>query len=413
MGRARAGLVARATAAAAIVFACATPALAQADGPDPFATARFRFGGFAMSPGINVTNLGFDGNVFNEWTDPKSDFTATVAPSTDAWLRFGPLRATLHGSYSYLFFASYPKERAVSTDDSLRLELRLAHFRPYGGVSYLNTRDRPGYEIDARVRRTERGIVGGVELPLTAKTTMGIAFKRGGTDYAEGEGFNGTSLRDAFNRTTYTYTASLRHALTPLTTIVCDAEWVRERFSYATSRDSNGFRVVPGVEFKPLALISGSARVGFRQLNMIDSRMPDYTGPVASVDLGYTLLNATRFSVAVNRDVSYSYEVNEPYYLLTGGTATITQRLSSAWDVQARAGIQLLDYQRANLDGAAGNQPTEGRTDTVRFYGGGIGYRLGTDVRIRFNVDYYTRRSDQSTRQYKGLRTGTAVTYGF
>ncbi len=47
------------------------------------------------------------------------------------------------------------------------------------------------------------------------------------------------------------------------------------------------------------------------------------------------------------------------------------------------------------------------------FYGGGIGYRVGTDVRIGFNVDYYTRQSDRETRQYEGLRAGTSVTYGF
>ena len=33
--------------------------------------------------------------------------------------------------------------------------------------------------------------------------------------------------------------------------------------------------------------------------------------------------------------------------------------------------------------------------------------------RIGVNLDYQTRRSDRSTRNYEGLRFGTSVTYGF
>ena len=50
---------------------------------------------------------------------------------------------------------------------------------------------------------------------------------------------------------------------------------------------------------------------------------------VASVNLGYTLMGMTRFGVQVDRDVQFSYEQCEPYYILTGVTGTITQRLSA------------------------------------------------------------------------------------
>ena len=62
---------------------------------------------------------------------------------------------------------------------------------------------------------------------------------------------------------------------------------------------------------------------------------------------------------------------------------------------------------------AQGPSTSAGRTDNVVFYGGGVGYRLGPDTRLGFNVDYYTRRSDVSIRQYEGLRVGSSVTYGF
>ena len=54
-----------------------------------------------------------------------------------------------------------------------------------------------------------------------------------------------------------------------------------------------------------------------------------------------------------------------------------------------------------------------GRADTVVFYGGGVGYRLGPGLRLGLNVDYYTRRSEFDFNQYQGLRIGSSVTYGF
>jgi hypothetical protein len=402
----------------ALLFLAPARASAQETAPDPFTTARFRFGGFALTPGVKVTNLGYDSNVFNEWSNPRGDFTLTITPQTDAWLRLGKARVAMHGALGYVYFATYEEECSWNTDDSIRLEFPFVHVRPYAGLTYLNIRDRPGYEIDVRVRRSETGGQAGVDFPITRKTTIGIGFKQVRTDYAEGESFRGNFLRVQYNRETTRFTGSLRYALTPLTTLLVEAERIRERFDYVPGRDSNGFRLVPGVEFKPFALISGSARVGYRKLNMIDPKMPDYSGAVAAVNLGYTLLGATRVAVTVNRDIEYSYELLEPYYVLTGTVGTITRRLTSSWDLQGRYGTQRLAYRTA-IDPAGGSQgggpiqATQGRTDTVRFYGGGIGYRTGTDVRIGFDIDYYSRRSDRVLNQYEGIRAGTSVTYGF
>lgn len=397
----------------------AIPAPCQDAPPDPAETAKMHLGPLAVTPALSLASLGVDTNVFNEWTDPKSDWTATVTPAADLWLRFGRARLSARASGSYVFFSQYSSERSLNTDDSARLEVPLTHVRPYIGVSYLNRRERPGYEIDSRVRREETGLRGGVDLPLTRKTTLGAGYRRTQTRYGAAESFRGTYLRDVFNRATTVATGSLRYALTPLTTIVLDVERVRERFEYRDARDSTSVRVAPGVEFGKYALINGNAHVGIRRLKMLAPGMPDYTGTVASVNLGYTLLGMTRFAVGVERDLAYSFYTDEPYYLLTGITGSVTQAVGGPWDVVARVGTQRLAYQRAVSTASAPTTPGPettagaGRTDSVHFYGGGLGYRLGPDVRLGFNADYYTRSSDSVTREYKGLRAGTSVTYGF
>ena len=350
--------------------------------------------------------------------NPKSDFTATITPAADTWLRLGPARLNLKLSGSYLYFAQYSDQRAFGTADSARLDLPLLHVRPWAGASYLTVRDRPGYEINLRVRRTETALSTGSDFQVSKRTTLGASLVVTRVDYNTDESILGYSLRDAFNRTTTVESALFRYAVTPLTRFVMAADVVQERFEFSPVRDSDGFRVVPGVEFAATALVSGSAHVGFRRLTMKTAGMPDYTGPVASVDLAYVLMGMTRFSIQVNRDVAYSYEPVEPFYLLTGVSGGISQSVGGPWSVEAHAGLQRLSYRvidqaLATTLGLGDVQGLAGRVDTVRYYGVGAGYKLGPATRLGVNVDYYTRRSQFVAQQYRGLRIGSSVTYGF
>ena len=114
------------------------------------------------------------------------------------------------------------------------------------------------------------------------------------------------------------------------------AEQQRDRFVLSPQRDADGLRVVTGFEFKPFALISGKGVVGYRQFDTLSAVVPDYTGPVASADLAY-VLRATRITARVERDVTYSFEELEPYYLLTDLAMTRDPAPhAGSWDVVGR-----------------------------------------------------------------------------
>ena len=59
---------------------------------DPIERTRFQVGPLGLTPSIALTNFGVDSNVFNESEHSKSDFTFTVSPQLDAWLRAGRWR---------------------------------------------------------------------------------------------------------------------------------------------------------------------------------------------------------------------------------------------------------------------------------------------------------------------------------
>jgi hypothetical protein len=167
-------------------------------------------------------------------------------------------------------------------------------------------------------------------------------------------------------------------------------------------------RVTPGVQFKPNALISGGASVGYLRFDTLEASVPPFHGAYGSVDLSYTLLGTTRFSVQSVRDVEYSFDPSRPYYLSTGITGSVTQALSGSWAITARAGKQRLNYSETASDVIGGSPPV----DTIDLYGARIAYRLSPGIQLGVDADYHRRRAWEPGRDYAGLRAGFFLTYG-
>ena len=397
----------------AIVCLCAlvvpSRASAQSRGEPDISKARVRIGRLFMNPSISLTNLGWDTNIFNEPDQvvPKRDFTLTVTPQTDLWLRMG--RSWLIGTVKedLVWYKDFASERSANNTAGIGLLLPLNRLRFNGGTSFLRTRERPGFEIDARSQRSELAYDGGVEIRARPKTFIGVRADRKITSFDSTATFEGVSLRQALNRTVTTEAVTVRQQVTPLTAITLDVGRGQDRFEFSPLRDSDSTSAAVGVKLDGFAIIKGSASFGYRDFQPVSPAVPAYTGTTANADLSYVGFGTMRIGVQAVRDVQYSFEINEPYYLLTGVSASVTQRISRPLDIVGRIGTQQLSY-RERLGAAAAAAE---RVDHVRSYGAGFGYHVG-DVRIGFNVDQQKRSSPVLDRDYHGLRFGTSVTYG-
>jgi hypothetical protein len=276
------------------------------------------------------------------------------------------------------------------------------------GLVYLNTRERPGYEIDTRAPRVESGYAGTLELRVGSNSYLGVRGDRRTTDFDETAVFDGTSLRSELNRTVTTEGFTFRLQATPLTGVVFEASGEQDRFEFSPDRNTDSTKFTAGLKFDPAALLKGSATFGYRNFKPASIDVPDYQGPTVAVDLSYVPQDSTKLTLLVGRDVQYSYDVNQPYYLQSGVGGSIDQQIFGPVDVVGRISRQRLDYR----DRAGASVPAPDRTDRITSYGGGVGYRMGRDVRIGFNIDKQRRQSAVDTRQYDGLRYGFAVTYG-
>ena len=124
--------------------------------PDP-AKVRVRIGPLSLDPTFALANAGIDTNIFNEPDQlaPKRDFTMTVTPATDLWLRFGRTWLTGNIKEDLVYYNKYASERSANSHFTAGWLVPLNRLTVKVGTDYLSTRDRPGFEIDARSQRKE------------------------------------------------------------------------------------------------------------------------------------------------------------------------------------------------------------------------------------------------------------------
>lgn len=386
-------------------------AFAQSDpnGPDP-AKVKIRLGPVIMNPSISLWNVGYDENVFNESVNPKRDFTLTISPKTELWLPFmGTWFTGLIGE-DLNWYRQYTSERGTNTTLSLNWKLPLSRLTADLGVGRTSTRERPGSEIDARAQRVLKNYSAAVSFRFLANTSLDVRESREETAFDENTKFLNVNLHDELNRASTTTMIGISQKLTPLTTLSGGISRQQDRFAFDPLRDSDSTLVTAGVSFSPLALLKGGITAGYQNFKPVSKSIPGFTGTTLTADLSYTPLEVTRVGFTAERNVQYSYDTAQPYYVLTRFNVEVGQQIFGPVDLVARGGIGHLDYRSRNDLVTA---DSDGRADRIVAYGGGVGYHVGRNLRFGFNVDQNRRESSVATRQYERPAYGLSVTYDF
>jgi hypothetical protein len=398
----------RAILLAALGCAIAAPARAQSPlPPDPVKAGALNIGPVALDPRLEVRNAGLDSNVFNESEAPREDFTATVRPSLDAGMRFGIARVVYRSWLDLVYFHRYKDERSVNRFGEIRSELRLSRFVPYVAASGLDTKERPNNEIDLRADRSIQTVSAGAALAVLPSTAIVASVERQTTRFDRGQRFRGVDLADALDHRRDNADVGFRFALTSLTTLSLTGGIEERRFPSSPDRDSESKRFGARFEFDPTALISGTASVGYRMFSPVSADIEPFEGVVAHVMARYVAGNRTLFGVQFTRDVEYSFEADQPYYVATGGSVTVTQRIKGPFDVQIVGARERLRYRRRlGLSG-------EASVDTTSTAAAGVGYRIGEHTRLGVSVEFTERAAERAGQSYDRRRILGSVTYGF
>jgi hypothetical protein len=397
-----------------LMLSCAAGrAAAQASGEE---RPRMNAGPLYFTPTLQLKYLGIDNNVFNEFENPKSDFTFTVGPQLEILLPVRRFRVIGTGALDYVYFKEYASQRGFNTVGSVRAEALLNRLTLFARDTWANTRERLSLETDQRRRRIENGVDVGVSVRVLPKVDVDLSGRRSTYYYpsADEASPDDVRIRETQARTARGVNAAIRYRVTPLTTVMLEGEAREDRFDFSQARDADVVTIGPSVEFKPRALISGRAHVAWRNFKTLTDTARDFTGIYADVGLSYVIpvAGGTRITAGGRRDVVYSTDLAAPYYVVNGVSFSVTRPIGLRWDVTAGLSADRFNYETFVAEGeedpAAGERTLRGRT-----YTGSLGYRLRRDTRIGFGVWYDTRKSaTPGVRDFDGLRVGTTVTYG-
>jgi hypothetical protein len=383
-------------------------AIAQ-DSTDPWRYAKFHVGPVALAPTISLANLGVDTNVFAAQENPQRDWTFTFVPATRAIVRMGNARLTGQVAVLYQYFNKFTSERSLNTRGSAQLDVPLNRVRLTAGSSTQNDRQRSGSEITARVRRYESKFNAGANVRVGGHVTLGVAGTRTQYTFPQREQFLGTNLRKGLERNEDTASLILTRELTPLTTFRLIGEAQHDVFLLSPERNATSVRVMLGFETSPQTLLKGSAFVGVQKYNPASATVPAFQGVVAATNLTYVLHRTTQLNARVDRNLSYSYDVRQPYFVFTSVNGEMTQHLFGHVDALAAGGRQRLDYR--SLEGAT--EALASRRDWSSTYGAALAYGFGKTGRVRVSLNGTSRHSALAVRNYQTRQMTTSVDYGF
>jgi hypothetical protein len=391
----------------------ARPIRAQ-DGVDA-RTMPIHLGPLGLAPVISVSS-GIDTNVLNDASNVKQDVVTTLAPQTRAALKLARVRIDAQGLLAAERFSTFANLNSTNVSGTATVGVNLNRLSPYATETIVRSRERAGFEIDTRPRRTQHATTLGLDVRVASKLTLGASTYRSTNRYDADVLFRGANLQQELDRDSQVSSVWVRQPLSALTTLSVTADRVTDHFVARPTRDADSVRVGAGLTFKSTALLNGGFNVGYLSFAPRDRAVDRFRGLVTAADLGYVLLGVTRFAFRADRHVDYSYAPETPYYVLTGGTVSITQRAGERWSLWGSAGRYRLSYLQT-APGAAvppvfGPRALPPSDDATQF-GAGLTLLINGGTEVGVGADHLNRVSPIQTRNFQATRAKVTFLHRF
>ena len=200
----------------------------------------------------------------------------------------------------YVYFQTYDTERGTNQASEIKANVDLGRLQPYVSIR----RREHARALQQRNRHTrrhhDRTYSGGVGLKVASRTMISArrAADRRPTSTRAAE-FRGEDLAVALDNSLDGVDGTFGMQLTPLTSVslVVSQEW--QRFDLvARAGLRHHLRITPTVTFSPGGLLTGSAAIGYRRFNGRSAELPDFSGLVAIVNVGATILGRHRLDTS-------------------------------------------------------------------------------------------------------------------
>jgi hypothetical protein len=269
------------------------PCLAQQSALEPPDLGRYlRWGPLRARPGFEVSNVGYDDNIFASNTEKVSDYTATFSPKLVGLVLFGD-RAflTFTEKLEYTTYLDHSDQNFTNQRASARTTFPLRRKGFYIEGLYNRLKERPVDQQDIRADRDEDGLGVGLILAPGWRTEIEIGRSHKKWSYfdEDADPNAAVTIGDRLDRSADRNTLEVRYRILGRTRLTMNAHVDTIEFDNAVSsdRDSRGWGVIPGVDFGEGGRLTGSIGVGWSEINADDPTQADFDDIVGRAELAY------------------------------------------------------------------------------------------------------------------------------
>lgn len=381
---------------------------------------RWKVGPFRIFPRIQLRDIGYDDNIYNQRDDedPVSDFSGTFSPEIKSYVLFRKfLILALTENPEYVFYTELTRERGWN--NSLSSEIRLLVFNRFvisGRYGSSNYKRRATSEFDIRAREFIDGISGSIFYETTRQTALGISYEIQNISY-EDISFRDQeiSLSRKLSRKEKSQNMEFYYRIFSDSTFFMSAGFTDYSFSHFESRerDSYSYRINSGVFFPILGTLRGTLSLGYKKLVPRYSRHRSFSGLVGDTSLSF---RSGRFALRVGyeRDIPFSYSENNLYFIENRYGAGITIYLTDFVRVDYDMSYGIAHYSKEisiiNPDGVLLSLL---RRDVYQNHSIGLVFRIYKQTGLGLTVNYWERDSNYWWENRNKIFIGGYVTYDF
>jgi hypothetical protein len=381
---------------AASLLLSVAPAMAATDPLQPPEVSRYlRWGPVRVRPSVQLSNIGYDTNVFyNTGDEPLvGDWTATISPRADGLVLFGH-RAflTFREQIDGVVFAKYSEISYLDNRTSARLTVPFARIGVFSDLTLNNIHERATSELDARPERKEHRLALGIIVPMGWRTHFELsqtganwAYEDDQTQCATGGGCVPIDFLLDRNETGRDFKAS--YLMGGRTKLTLDAATRDIEFDQQTVRDSHEYRVLPGIELGQGGGLQGRLRVGQAHVDSVDERLADFRGLVGNLESVWSPAGRTRFMLNGRRDVNFAAWSGNQFHVNWQAELRAVHWMTRSFGLEGAAITGRLRFSGDQVFCTAGpagitcrvpDSPIEAarRVDSVDQYEAGVRFRL-------------------------------------
>ena len=376
------------------------------DGPlePPELSEYVRWGPLRARPGVNISNLGYDDNVFfaSGEEKPRGDYRITLGGNLEGLMLFGH-RAFLEfdAGLNYTLYQTYGSTTTINTDEGPEeipsqnyanglLTSRVTFpFRGGWGVfadlDLIQVENRPTSEFNTRVKQNTNLFGFGFIVELGWRTY--IEFERAAADLSYDDGRTDVTS-NRLDRLEQSNELRLGYRVTGLTSLTLDVTNTDYTFDVATDRDSTERSILPGFVFGERSRLGGWVKVGYSNFDMKDPAQQDYSGPVGEARLYYRMGSGTTLRLEGGRIVSFAVFGDNTFYLDRFGKLRATHYVNPVIGFFVGGGIGTLSFPGSALyDPVTGATCDGGDPSCVQRVDDNTEYELGVLFRAAHRQD--------------------------